>query len=126
LLRLPARAENEIDYNVKLLPPEFGLMVLKKLAITKNFFYALRRGGPAAMKDGDVMAALLKLLGCELSDETAAANEKDFHAVLLDVFSKTKLSQGQRFHQALLRSKVTTFSLLKKLRGNRVPSLRSG
>jgi hypothetical protein len=81
LLRLPPRAENEIDDNVKLVPPEFGLMVLKKLAIAKNFFYALRRGGPAAMKDGDVMAVLLEMLGCELSDETAAANEKDFHGL---------------------------------------------
>ena len=41
LLRLAARAENEIDDNIKLLPSEFGLMVLEKLAIAKNFFYAL-------------------------------------------------------------------------------------
>ena len=51
MLRLAARAENKIDDNIKLLPPEFGLMVLKKLAIAKNFFYALRCAGLAAMKD---------------------------------------------------------------------------
>jgi hypothetical protein len=28
-----------------------------------------------------VMAVLLEMLGCELSDETAAANEKDFHGL---------------------------------------------
>jgi len=31
------------------------------------------------MKDGDAMAALLKLRGGELSDKTAAADKKYFH-----------------------------------------------
>jgi hypothetical protein len=79
LLRLTARAENQINDNVKVLPPEFELVVLEELAIARNFFCALRCAGFAAMKDGHVMAALLKLLSGESSDETAAANEKDFH-----------------------------------------------
>ena len=82
MLRLAARTENEIDDDVKLLPPKFKLMVLKKLAITKNFFCACGCAGFAAMKDCNVMAALLKLLSREWSDETTAADKKDFHVVL--------------------------------------------
>ena len=37
LLRLAAGAENEIDDDIKLLPPEFRLMVLEKLAIAQEF-----------------------------------------------------------------------------------------
>jgi hypothetical protein len=79
LLRLAAGAENEINDNIKLLPPKFWLMVLKKLAIAKNFFRALGCGRFAAMKNGYVMAAVLKLLRGELSDKAAAADEKYFH-----------------------------------------------
>jgi hypothetical protein len=79
LLRLAARAENEIDYHIEFLLPEFRLMVLEELVIARNFFCALRRTGFAAMKDCHVMAALHELLSGESSDETAAANEKDFH-----------------------------------------------
>jgi hypothetical protein len=79
LLRLAAGAENKIDHNIKLLPPEFGLMVLEKLAIAKNFLCALRCAGVAAMKDCDVMPALLKLLRRKLSDKAAAADKKDLH-----------------------------------------------
>jgi hypothetical protein len=64
-------------------------MILEKLAITKNFFCALRCGGFTAMKDSNVVAALLKLLGCELSDKSAAADEKDFHRTLI-LFSIAK------------------------------------
>jgi hypothetical protein len=82
LLRLPARAENEIDNHIKILLPEFGLMVLKELPIPKNFFGAVRHAGFAAMENRDLMAALLKLLSRELPDEAAAADEKDFHVAL--------------------------------------------
>ena len=34
------------------------------------------------------MAALLKLLGRELSDETAAADEKDFHVCFSELLSR--------------------------------------
>jgi hypothetical protein len=79
LLRLTAGAENEIDDDVKLFPPELRLVVLEKLALASNFFRALRRGGFAAMKDCDVMATLQKLRGRELSDKSAAADKKNFH-----------------------------------------------
>src|SRR3954471_12947270 len=79
LLRLTAGAENEIDDYIKFLPPEFRLMVLEKLAIAKNFFSANRRDGFAAMKDGDVMSCLLQSFDGRWSDETRAADEKDFH-----------------------------------------------
>jgi hypothetical protein len=39
----------------------------------------MRCAGFAAMKDCDVVPALLKLLGSELSDEAAAADKKNFH-----------------------------------------------
>jgi hypothetical protein len=81
LLCLPAGAENEIHDNVKVLPPKFGLMVLEKLAIAKNFFCALRCAGLAAMKNGYLVSALLKPLGRELSDKSAAADEKNFHGL---------------------------------------------
>ena len=54
LLRLAARAENEIDDDVKLLPPEVGLMVLKELAIRQEFLQC--RAGALVLprwKDGD-------------------------------------------------------------------------
>ena len=41
LLRLAAGAENEIDNYIKLLPPEFRLMVLEELAVAQNLFRAL-------------------------------------------------------------------------------------
>jgi hypothetical protein len=82
LLRLAAGAENEVDDDVKLFPSKFRLMVLKELPIPKNFFGAVRYAGFAAMENRDLMAALLKLLSREWSDETAAADEKDFHVVL--------------------------------------------
>jgi hypothetical protein len=86
LLRLAAGTENEIDHHVKLLPPKFRLMVLEKLAISENFFRALRCGGFAAMKNGYLMSALLKLLRRELSNETAAADKKNFHRALILCF----------------------------------------
>ena len=58
MLRLAARAEDEIDDDVKLLPPKFKLMVLEELAIPKNFFSALRYVGFAAMENRDLMAAI--------------------------------------------------------------------
>ena len=92
MLRLAAGAENEIDDNIKLLPPKFRLMVLEKLAIAKNFFRALRCGGFATMKDSNVVAALLKLLRRELSDKSAAADKKNFHYALLLVSIEKTLS----------------------------------
>jgi hypothetical protein len=86
LLRLAAGAENEIDDNIKLLPPKFWLMVLEKLAIASDFFRALRCGSFSTMKDSNVVAALLKLLGYELSDEPAAADKKNFHRALVLCF----------------------------------------
>ncbi len=82
MLRLAARAEDEIDDDVKLLPPKFKLMVLEELAIPTNFISALRYVGFAAMENRDLMAALLKLLSREWSDETTAADKKDLHVVL--------------------------------------------
>jgi hypothetical protein len=82
LLRLAAGAENEVDDDIKFLPSKFRLMVLKELPIPKNFFGTLRYVGFAAMENRDLMAALLKVLSHEWSDETAAADEKDFHDAL--------------------------------------------
>jgi hypothetical protein len=82
LLRLAAGAENEIDDNVKVLSAKVWLMVLEKLAIAKNFFRALRCADFAPMKDSDLMAALQKLLGRELSDKSAAADKKNFHHLI--------------------------------------------
>jgi hypothetical protein len=79
LLRLAAGAEDEINDDIKFQPPEFGLMVLQGLAVAKNFFSTRGRLGVATMKDGNVMATLQKLTGREMSDETAAADEKNFH-----------------------------------------------
>jgi hypothetical protein len=79
LLRLATGAENKVNDDIKFHSAEFGLMVLEKLAVAENFFSALRCIGLAAMKNCDMMAALLKLLGREASDETTAADKKDIH-----------------------------------------------
>ncbi len=57
MLRLATGAEDEIDHHVKLLSPEFGLMVLKELPIPQNLFRAVRYVGFAAMENCDLMAA---------------------------------------------------------------------
>jgi len=58
-------------------------MVLEKLAVAKSFFCTWRYGGFAAMKNGYLMSALLKLLRREPPDKAAAADEKNFHRALI-------------------------------------------
>jgi hypothetical protein len=79
LLRLTARAENKIDNYIKLLPPEFQLMVLEKLAVPSNLVSALGHTGLAAMEHRNAVAALSKLRSREAPDKAAATDQKSFH-----------------------------------------------
>ena len=54
-------------------------MVLQGLAVAKNFFCARGRAAPATMKDGDLVAALLKGRRRVWANEAVAADEKEFH-----------------------------------------------
>jgi hypothetical protein len=78
-------------------------MVLEELAVSQNLVRAGRHPGSATMKDCYLVSTLQKLLSSEVSDETAAADEKNLH--ILSLRSKPLESlQPPGLDQLLLRA----------------------